>query len=80
MQCADKTRTKEIQSAMNEKEEKIHSQADHQDAAAPPSPDVASQRESGSRRELIARYGKYVIVAAPLLMFVSKARAIHSKP
>lgn len=33
-----------------------------------------------SRRELIERYGKYAVVAAPLLVFVSKARAIHSKP
>jgi hypothetical protein len=44
------------------------------------SPETANQPETSSRRELIERYGKYAIVAAPLLVFVSKARAIHSKP
>jgi hypothetical protein len=33
-----------------------------------------------SRRQLIEKYGKYAIVAAPLLLFASKARAIHSAP
>jgi len=42
--------------------------------------DPIDQTETPSRRELIARYGKYAVVAAPLLMFVSKAHAIHSKP
>jgi len=44
------------------------------------SPDPANSAETPSRRELIERYGKYAIVAAPLLMFVSKAHAIHSRP
>jgi hypothetical protein len=40
----------------------------------------AQQPETSSRRELIERYAKYAVVAAPLLLFVSKANAIHSKP
>jgi hypothetical protein len=44
------------------------------------SPETANPPKTPSRRELIERYGKYAIVAAPLLVFVSKARAIHSKP
>jgi hypothetical protein len=42
--------------------------------------ETANSPETPSRRELIERYGKYAIVAAPLLIFVSKASAIHSKP
>lgn len=49
----------------------------NQDAA---SPDTGDQPTLETRREMIARYGKVAIVAAPLLMFVSKARAIHSRP
>jgi hypothetical protein len=49
--------------------------------ASPSSPsDHLDQAETPSRRELIERYGKYAIIAGPLLMFVSKAHAIHSKP
>lgn len=40
----------------------------------------SADSEMPSRRELIERYGKYALVAAPLFMFVSKARAIHSRP
>jgi hypothetical protein len=40
----------------------------------------AHEVETTSRRELIERYAKYAVVAAPLLLFVSKANAIHSKP
>jgi hypothetical protein len=36
--------------------------------------------ETPTRRELIERYGKYALVAAPLMMFASKAHAIHSHP
>jgi len=47
-----------------------------EDAKAPDTP---------SRRELIERYGKYAVVAPPLLLFVSRALGqydpdIHSKP
>jgi hypothetical protein len=61
---------------MKDNKEEIHSQ----DAASPSAPDTTPQPETSNRRELIARYGKVAIVAAPLLVFVSKARAIHSKP
>jgi hypothetical protein len=64
---------KEIIRAMNKPEE-IRSEAPQ--APAPPSHDPAMS----SRRELIERYAKYAVVAAPLLVFVSKAHAIHSKP
>ncbi len=51
-----------------------------QDTTPRSSPESGNSPETQSRRELIERYGKYAIVAAPLLVFVSKARAIHSKP
>jgi hypothetical protein len=44
------------------------------------SPAEANQPKTPSRRELIERYAKAAVVAAPLLLFVSKAQAIHSKP
>lgn len=31
-------------------------------------------------RELIQRYSRCAVAVAPLLLFVSKAQAIHSKP
>jgi len=61
---------------MTEKEEKVHSGMSADDAAASREEVV----ETPNRRELIEKYGKYAIVAAPLLLFASKARAIHSKP
>jgi hypothetical protein len=64
---------------MKENKEETHSQTSP-DAASPSATDTGNQPETSNRRELIARYGKVAIVAAPLLMFVSKARAIHSKP
>jgi hypothetical protein len=65
---------------MNEKgsEKEIHSPTDKDAISA--SPDSVTQSETPNRRELIGRYAKYAVVAAPLLVFVSKARAIHSKP
>jgi hypothetical protein len=46
-----------------------------------PSPARATNEpESSSRRELIERLAKTATIAAPLVLFVSKARAIHSKP
>jgi hypothetical protein len=63
-------------SAMKEREEEISSQT--KPDSFPPDP--ATQTETSTRRELIERYGKYAIVAAPLLVFVSKAHAIHSRP
>jgi hypothetical protein len=38
------------------------------------------QQETSSRRALIQKYGKYAVVGGPLLLFVSKAHAIHSRP
>lgn len=43
-------------------------------------PNAANEPELSSRRELIERYAKYAVIGAPLLVFVSKAQAIHSKP
>ena len=64
---------------MNEKRKEINAQANENvDPLLPP--DTENQTEKPSRRELIERYGRHAIVAAPLLMFVSKAHAIHSKP
>lgn len=62
---------------MNKKEE-IQLQA-NQDTTAQPQIDAANQ-ELSNRRQLIARYGRHAVVAAPLLLFVSKAYAIHSRP
>ena len=64
---------------MKERKGEIHSQT-NSDSSTPPAPDPANQPETPTRRELIERYAGYAIVAAPLLVFVSKARAIHSKP
>ena len=61
---------------MNDRPEEMHSQ-DEQNTAPP---DTANEPETSSRRELIGRYAKAAIIAAPLLVFVSRARAIHSKP
>lgn len=56
--------------------EQDENQQENQESSSEP----ADERETPSRRELIERYGKYALVAAPLLVFVSKAHAIHSKP
>ena len=64
---------------MNENEVKLDSQAG-EDKEADSCPHVSDSLETPSRRELIERYGKYAIIAAPLLLFATKARAIHSKP
>ena len=64
---------------MDEKEEKLNSQTGEEDGANS-GRDVSDQLETPSRRKLIERYGKYALVAAPLLLFASKAHAIHSRP
>jgi len=47
----------------------------------PESPNAeAQQTDTSTRRELIQRYVKYALVAGPMLLFVSKAHAIHSAP
>lgn len=64
---------------MNSEKEMTDSQGDPE-IAPQPSPDIENLQERSTRRELIERYGKYAIVATPLLLFASKARAIHSRP
>ena len=56
----------------------MHSQDEN--IAAPSSPDTANEPAASNRRELIERFAKAAMIAAPLVMFVSKAQAIHSKP
>ena len=63
---------------MNERPQEMHPEDEH--ATVPISPDAADEPAITTRRELIERYAKVAVVAAPLLVFVSKARAIHSKP
>jgi hypothetical protein len=66
---------------MNAKEKKLSVPASP--PAAPLTAGGDSDRpEAPSRRQLIERYGKYAIVAAPLLLFVSKGHGqeIHSTP
>jgi hypothetical protein len=53
---------------------------ENQQLTSQPSPETVDQPETPSRRELIERYGKYAILGAPLLVFVSQARAAKSKP
>jgi len=64
---------------MNENEDPLDSQTAANDETNS-SPEVQEGPDSPSRRELIERYAKYAIVGAPLLLFASKAHAIHSKP
>lgn len=64
---------------MNDQNEKIGAQAD-QESSQQSSTGNTSLPDTSTRRELIERYGKYAVVAAPLLLFASKARAIHSRP
>jgi hypothetical protein len=63
---------------MNDSTEEMHSQDEN--IAAPSSPDTMNEPATSNRRELIERCAKAAIIAAPLVVFVSKARAIHSKP
>jgi hypothetical protein len=63
---------------MNHRPEEMHSQDEN--IAAPSSPDTANEPATSNRRELIERCAKAAVIAAPLLLFVSKAQAIHSKP
>lgn len=63
---------------MQEKPQETHSHEDQ--AVTTSSPADSESAEISNRRELIRRYGKYALVASPLLLFASKAHAIHSKP
>jgi hypothetical protein len=53
---------------------------EQQDADSQKERDADHQKETSTRREMIQRYAKVAVAAAPLLLFVSKAHAIHSKP
>ena len=70
---------------MDERKQEMHSQTD-QDAPPLSQPNPANEPEAPTRRELIERYGKYAVVAAPLLIFVSKVKLfivrldIHGSP
>lgn len=65
---------------MNEEARNEELQSETVQDKTPLSSDSPNEAETLHWRELIARYGKYALVGAPLLAFVSKARAIHSKP
>jgi hypothetical protein len=68
----------EVDSDMEEKPQEIHSPEGQE--VTPSSPADSGATKTPSRRDLIERYGKYALVAAPLLVFASKAHAIHSAP
>jgi hypothetical protein len=63
---------------MNQRSQEMHPEDEH--IAAPSSPEAADEPARTSRRELIERFAKAATIVPPLVMFVSKARAIHSKP
>ena len=64
---------------MNERLEEMH--PDEGQGVTPPSSEAGSNStEDATRRELIERYAKYALIGAPLLLFASKAHAIHSRP
>jgi len=63
---------KEIRPSMNDDRKKeINSQGDEY-VTPLSSPDSSNPQEAPNRRELIERYGKYALVAAPLLLFASE--------
>ncbi len=69
---------------MDGKNEELNFQTG-EEKALPTSCDDSDQPEALTRRTLIERYGKYAVVAPPLLLFVSRAMGqddpdIHSKP
>jgi hypothetical protein len=64
---------------MNENSQLRRPEENPEATAEPPTRD-GEEIDSSTRRELIKRYGKYALAAGPLLLFVSKAHAIHSRP
>jgi hypothetical protein len=64
---------------MNENPQSRQPESNPEAKAEQPSQNT-TEMDASTRRELIRRYGKYAIAAAPLLLFASKAHAIHSKP
>lgn len=69
---------------MKQKDETMHIAPGGE--ASPLSRNGSQQPETPTRRELIEQYGKYAVIAPPLLLFVSKAVGqsadpeIHSVP
>jgi len=63
---------------MNQRQQGMH--PEDENVVTPSSPDTGDEPAITTRRELIERYAKVAVIAAPLLVFVSKARAIHSRP
>lgn len=63
---------------MKQKDEAMHIAPDGK--ASPVSPDGPQQPETSTRRELIERYGKYAVIAPPLLLFISKAVGQEADP
>ena len=61
---------------MDEKETKFSPEIG-EDAGTTSFTNTADTPELSSRRELIERYGKYAVIAAPLLLFATKA---HARP
>jgi len=64
---------------MNNRPEDIRPHQGQEDTPASSEADPNPLEES-TRRELIERYAKYALIGAPLLLFASKAHAIHSRP
>jgi hypothetical protein len=63
---------------MNQQPQNIH--PENENVESPSSLDAADKPEIPNRRELIERFAKAATIAAPLVIFVSRAQAIHSKP
>ena len=64
---------------MNENSQLRHPEANPEAKAEELTRD-SGEIEASTRRELIKRYSKYALAAGGLLLFVSKAHAIHSAP
>jgi hypothetical protein len=65
-------------SPMNDQPERLS--PDNEQHQATNSQDVPNEPPIPSRRELVERFAKAAVIAAPLVVFVSKAQAIHSRP
>jgi len=63
---------------MNDRPERLA--PDNEQHPAANLPDAANEPQRPNRRELVERFAKAAMIAAPLVVFVSKAQAIHSKP
>jgi hypothetical protein len=64
---------------MNENSKMRRTEENPEPKAEQPTPD-SREIDVPTRRELIMRYSKYALAGGSLLLFVSKAHAIHSAP